>query len=131
MDSKPIASDVNQVKITSLSRIQGQRQAVRQIELHLGAYFTMRADGDDARLTFGPVMLLGPPGVGKTMFAKAIHADSKLSFPSLTIQRVVEPYLMREGFITKQKSSLRAITAKGLQHIRTTILPTLEGNLRS
>jgi len=46
--------------------------------------------------------------------------SSKLSMPSLTIQRVIEPYLLREGFINKGKSSARIITQKGRNHIETT-----------
>jgi len=43
--------------------------------------------------------------------------SSKLSLPSLTIQKVVEPYLLKEGFITKNQSSTRLITEKGGEHI--------------
>lgn len=43
--------------------------------------------------------------------------SSKLSLPDLTIQRIVEPYLLKEGFIIKDKSSVRVITQKGRNHI--------------
>ena len=43
--------------------------------------------------------------------------SSKLSLPTLTLQRIVEPYLLKEGFITKGKSSLRVITQKGREHV--------------
>jgi Holliday junction DNA helicase RuvB len=46
--------------------------------------------------------------------------SSRLSMPSLTIQRVVEPYLLREGFIDKAKASVRTITQKGRDHIEST-----------
>jgi Holliday junction DNA helicase RuvB len=50
--------------------------------------------------------------------------SSKLSLPILTIQRVVEPYLLKEDFITKDKSSFRVITPKGVEHIKNTLLPS-------
>ena len=46
--------------------------------------------------------------------------SSKLSLPALTIQRVVEPYLLKEVFIIKDKSAIRIITAKGRKHIEST-----------
>jgi Holliday junction resolvasome RuvABC ATP-dependent DNA helicase subunit len=50
--------------------------------------------------------------------------SSKLSLPALTIQRVVEPYLFKEDFVTKDKSSFRLITQKGIEHIKNTLLPS-------
>ncbi len=47
--------------------------------------------------------------------------SSKLSLPAFTIQRVVEPYLLKECFITKDKS-VRVITEKGKNHIENTSL---------
>ena len=44
---------------------------------------------------------------------------SRLSLPTLTIQRVIEPYLLKKGFVTKGKSSLRIITEKGQEYIKT------------
>lgn len=43
--------------------------------------------------------------------------SSKLSLPALTIQRVVEPYLLKENFITKTTASVRVITEKGKKHL--------------
>ena len=43
--------------------------------------------------------------------------SSKLALPALTIQRVVEPYLLKENFIIKDNSSTRTITEKGKTHI--------------
>jgi holliday junction DNA helicase RuvB len=42
---------------------------------------------------------------------------SRLLLPSLTLQRVVEPYLLRTELITKDRSSRRAITEQGRRHI--------------
>ena len=44
--------------------------------------------------------------------------SSKLSLPTQTLQRIVEPYLLKEGFIFKNKSSARVITEKGRSHIK-------------
>lgn len=46
--------------------------------------------------------------------------SAKLSMPALTIQRIVEPYLLKEGFVTKGKSSVRVITQKGRWHVQNT-----------
>jgi Holliday junction DNA helicase RuvB len=42
---------------------------------------------------------------------------SQMMLPSLTVQRVIEPYLLKEELITKDKSSRRAITDKGRRHM--------------
>lgn len=42
---------------------------------------------------------------------------SRLLLPTLTLQRVVEPYLLRTELITKDRSSRRAITEQGRRHI--------------
>jgi Holliday junction resolvasome RuvABC ATP-dependent DNA helicase subunit len=43
--------------------------------------------------------------------------SSKLALPTLTIQRVVEPYLLKEDFITKTRASVRLITEKGIKQL--------------
>jgi Holliday junction DNA helicase RuvB len=48
--------------------------------------------------------------------------SSKLEMPPLTIQRVVEPYLFKEGFVAKGKSALRVLTEKGRSHIQSDCL---------
>lgn len=50
--------------------------------------------------------------------------SSKLSLPALTVQRLVEPYLFKENFITKDKSLSRVITEKGRRHIDSTFSPS-------
>jgi holliday junction DNA helicase RuvB len=68
-------TDISQVNIMSLSHIRGQPQVIDNLELHLRAYFNVRSTSGDTNLSFGPVVLCGPSGTGKTMVAKAIHAE--------------------------------------------------------
>ena len=49
--------------------------------------------------------------------------SAKLGLPPLTIQRVVEPYLIRQDLVTKGKSSLRILTDQGRRHLETTAWP--------
>lgn len=67
--------DINQINITSLAHIQGQPQVIDTLKLHLDAYFNIRANYENSDLAFGPVILTGPSGTGKTLVAKAIHAE--------------------------------------------------------
>ena len=62
-------NDVNQVEISNLSQIIGQPRIVSTLELHLNAYFSMRTASSAKTLVFGPVILTGPSGTGKTMTA--------------------------------------------------------------
>ncbi len=49
--------------------------------------------------------------------------SAKLGLPPLTLQRVVEPYLIRQDLVTKGRSSERILTDKGRRHLETTIWP--------
>ena len=60
-----VATDINQVEITSLSRIKGQKQVVDLLRVNLDAYFNSRSDGTAP--AFGPVLLCGPSGTGKSL----------------------------------------------------------------
>ena len=70
-----IVKDVNEVQITSLSHIHGQPQAIEPLKVYVQGYFNMRAAWPRLTPCFGPVLCTGPPGVGKTMTAKALHAE--------------------------------------------------------
>jgi len=46
--------------------------------------------------------------------------SSRLSKPESTVSRVLEPYLIRNDFVIKDKHSLRIITSKGKTHLEKT-----------
>ena len=70
---KTIGTDINQVEITSLSKIRGQKKVTDFLQVNLEAYFQSRQTGNTS--TMGPVLLCGPSGTGKSLVAKAIHAE--------------------------------------------------------
>ena len=70
-----IGVDVNQVKLTSLAHIHGQSQLTDKLNVHLNAYFKTNPNNKNSYSSFGPLILTGPTGVGKTMTAKIIHAE--------------------------------------------------------
>ena len=74
MKKNVVGTDVNQVKITSLSHIQGQRQVIDSLELNLRAHFNIVSDAGNSDSSFGPVIFVGPSGTGKTLVANALHA---------------------------------------------------------
>ena len=73
MPDKIIGTDINQVEITSLSHIHGQPQVQELLRVNIDAYFQNKANNENT--SCGPFLLLGPSGVGKTLTAKAIHAE--------------------------------------------------------
>ena len=70
---KAIYTDVNQFEISSLSKIRGQKKVTDLLKVNLNAYFQSRAAGKSS--TCGPILLVGPSGTGKSLVAKAIHAE--------------------------------------------------------
>ena len=73
MAEKTIASDVNQFEITSLSKIRGQQKVADLLKVNLDAYFQSRQNENPG--SFGPALLVGPSGTGKSLIAKALHAE--------------------------------------------------------
>ena len=73
MSETKVATDINQVEITSLNHIKGQKQVVDLLRINLDAYFNSRSDSTAP--AFGPILLTGPSGTGKSLIAKAIHSE--------------------------------------------------------
>ncbi len=71
--TKAIGTDVNQFEITSLSKIRGQKKVSDLLKVNLDAYFQSRQNEKPG--CFGPALLVGPSGTGKSLVAKAIHAE--------------------------------------------------------
>ncbi|MBI9018448.1 MAG: ATP-binding protein [Phycisphaerae bacterium] len=68
-----IGTDINQIQLTSLSHIKGQDKVVDVLRVNLDAYFNSRQNGSGA--SFGPALLVGPSGTGKSLVAKAVHSE--------------------------------------------------------
>jgi Holliday junction DNA helicase RuvB len=66
-------SSVNDAAPVLLQRLHGQKKTVGTLQMHLNAYWNDRQAGKNP--SFGPVGLFGPPGVGKTLVAHALHSE--------------------------------------------------------
>ena len=75
MNNHHVGSDVNQVEPLSLSRIRGRENVIYTLKSHLEVYFKVRSRTGNVNQSFGPVALVGPSGTGKTLVAKATHAE--------------------------------------------------------
>lgn len=73
MADKTIGTDVNQVEITSLSKIRGQKKVTDLLKVNLDAFFQSRQNEKPG--SFGPALLVGPSGTGKSLVSKALHAE--------------------------------------------------------
>ena len=65
--------DVNDIRLTRLDQIIGQPQIIEMLKVYLRARSNRRAKADASSLSFGPTLLTGPAGFGKTSLAKALH----------------------------------------------------------
>jgi len=71
-----VGNDVNQVKISSLNKIQGQPDVVNLLKVSLESYFNSRSTAKPENMpSFGPVLLVGASGTGKSLVAQALHSE--------------------------------------------------------
>ena len=75
MKHYPEKTSVSQIEITRLDQIKGQEGVTNKLKVHLGAHSKIFSITVDVDLPFGPVILVGPLGTGKTSVAKAIHSE--------------------------------------------------------
>lgn len=68
-------TDVSHVEPLCLSHIKGQPQVTEILQVHLRAHFRIRHITGKGDLPIGPVIFAGPSGTGKTLVAKALHAE--------------------------------------------------------
>jgi holliday junction DNA helicase RuvB len=68
-----IGTDVNQIAISSLNHIKGQDKVVDVLRVNINAYFNSRQNGSCG--SFGPALMVGPSGTGKSLVAKAVHSE--------------------------------------------------------
>ena len=73
MDSERKASEVNDVSPSSIAHVVGQRGVVEQVKVGLDAAF-------EDRRRFDHAMLLGPPGMGKSMIAGIVAQEMATPF---------------------------------------------------
>ena len=74
--SNNCGNDVNQIKISSLSKIQGQADVVDLLQVSLESYFNSRSTAKPENMpSFGPVLLVGHSGTGKSLVAQALHSE--------------------------------------------------------
>ena len=75
MERNVIGTDVTQFETTSLSHIYGQPQVTDKLCVHISAHFNTKSSSKNSGSFFGPTILTGRTGTGKTKTAKAIHAE--------------------------------------------------------
>jgi holliday junction DNA helicase RuvB len=67
--------DVNDIRLTSLDQIIGQRQIVEMLKVYLLALSNRKLKSDARGTSFGTVLLEGKAGYGKTSLAKVLHIE--------------------------------------------------------
>lgn len=75
MPVSKIKSDINDIKMSSLDKLIGQKQVKQALEMNLHAYFKARARCNCEDIRYGPAMFAGSSGTGKTMVANMVHCE--------------------------------------------------------
>jgi Holliday junction DNA helicase RuvB len=75
MEPDTIEQDIGRADPQKLSQIRGQPQVTELLEMHLQGHLAMRPLCGDSAPAFGPTMLTGPPGCGKTLVARGINTE--------------------------------------------------------
>lgn len=73
------SEDVNHVRPHGLSQFIGQSQVVDILTVHLRAHKNIKSGSSTSAASFGPVIMIGPTGTGKTLAAKMLHTELVVS----------------------------------------------------
>ena len=75
MPTPKIKSDINDIKISIIDSLIGQEQVKQTLKMNIQAHFKARARCNCEEIRFGPAILAGRSGTGKTMVANIIHCE--------------------------------------------------------
>ena len=75
MPASKIISDINDIKMSSLDDMIGQKQVKQTLKMNIQAYFKARARCNSEDIKYGPAIFTGPSGTGKTMVANITHCE--------------------------------------------------------
>jgi len=88
--SETPANKLSDASPSSVYRVIGQSRAVAQIKVALDAYFNERGtSAEDSALPH--VLMVGPPGTGKSMLASLIAKEMAVGFHEELAQNVISP----------------------------------------
>ena len=73
MQDQTVGTDISQVENIPLSKLKIQPSIKNLLRVSIDAYFNSRAS-DSGFASWGPCLLVGPSGTGKTLVAKSIHS---------------------------------------------------------